>query len=80
MEQPDLFKETADTIVTMDNVFQNVTSLYSKHQIFVIFNTLKILEVEKNSEYIDQYLTALESFFTPLNMEIRSWIHNNLSC
>jgi hypothetical protein len=80
MEQPDLFKETSDNTISMDNVFQNVTSLYSKHQIFVIFNTLKILEVEKNSEYIDQYLTALESFFTPLNMEIRSWIHNNLSC
>jgi len=80
MEQPDLFKETSDTIVTMDNVFQNVTSLYSKHQIFVIFNTLKILEAEQNTEYIDQYLTALETFFTPLNMEIRSWIHTNLSC
>ena len=36
--------------------------------------------VEKNSDYIDQYLTSLETFFTPLNMEIRSWIHNNLSC
>jgi hypothetical protein len=64
----------------MDNVFQNVTTLYCKHQIFVIFNTLKILEAEQNTEYIDQYLTSLETFFIPLNAEIRSWIHNNLSC
>ncbi|RZD41049.1 MAG: hypothetical protein CXT73_05700 [Methanobacteriota archaeon] len=80
MEQPDLFKETSPNAITMDSVFQNVTALYSKYQIYVIFNTLKILENETNSEYIDQYLTSLESFFGPLNSEIRSWIHSNLSC
>ena len=40
----------------------------------------RVCEAEQNTEYIDQYLTALETFFIPLNMEIRSWIHNNLSC
>ncbi len=80
MEQPDLFRETSENVITMDNVFKGVTDLYSKHQIFVIFNTLKILETETNAEYINQYLTSLESFFVPLNVEIRSWIHTNLSC
>jgi hypothetical protein len=80
MEQPDLFKETSENIVTMDSVFQNVTSLYTKNQIYVIFNTLKILENETNSVYTNHYLNSLEIFFIPLNAEIRSWIHSNLSC
>ena len=62
------------------SVFQNITKLYSKYQIFVVFNTLKILEEEPNTDHVDCYLTSMEHFLAPLNSEIRAWIHSNLSC
>ncbi len=80
MDNQQLFQETSSSAINMDQVFQNCTTLYSKHHIYVVYNILQLLESDANEESRFFYLEAMRNFLNPLHISIRSWINNNLSC
>ena len=80
MDNQQLFQETSTSAINMDQVFQNCTTLYSKHHIYVVYNILQLLESDANEESRFFYLEAMRNFLNPLHISIRSWINNNLSC
>ena len=80
MDNQELFQQTSTNAINMDKVFQNCTSLYTKHHIYVVYNILQLLEDDPNEESRICYLEAMKNFLSPLHISIRSWIGNNLSC
>ena len=80
LENQDLFESTNENAVTMDKVFENITHLYDKKELMVVFNILKKLEETSNDQYKEFYLNALTIFLQPIQFEIKKWIHSNLTC
>ena len=80
MNNQELFKQTSTNAINMDQVFENCTTLYSKHHIYVVYNILQLLENDTNEDSRYYYLEAMKNFLNPLHTAIRSWIGNHLSC
>ncbi len=80
LETPDLFKETNEQAITIDNVFKNITSLYNKKFLAIIFNIFKLLEDETNEEHKKNLMEGLLSIMIPTNNKIKNWIRENLTC
>jgi len=80
LENQDLFESTNDNAINMDKVFENITHLYDKKELMVVFNILKKLEETSNDQYKEFYLNALTIFLQPIQFEIKKWIHSNLTC
>ena len=80
LEEQNLFDSPNENAVTMDKVFENITVLYDKKDLMVVFNVLKKLEETTNDQYKEFYLNSLESFLKPIQYEIKKWIHINLTC
>ena len=80
LENQDLFESTNENAITMDKVFENITHLYDKKELMVVFNILKKLEETSNDQYKEFYLNALTIFLQPIQFEIKKWIHSNLTC
>ena len=80
LESPELFKETTDQEINIDNVFENVTKLYNKKILSMVYNGILIMEeVEKNTD-IETILCGLQKILTPQNFKIKTWIRDNLTC
>jgi len=80
LENQDLFDSTNENDMTMDKVFENITQLYDKKELMVVFNILKKIEESSNVNYKEFYFNALECFLQPIQIEIRKWIQSNLTC
>tara|TARA_B100000795_G_scaffold269545_2_gene259256 strand:- start:1194 stop:1814 length:621 start_codon:yes stop_codon:yes gene_type:complete len=80
LETPDLFKGTDDHAINIDNVFKNITSLYNKKNLAIIFNIFKLLEEETNEENKKYLMDGLLLITVPTNNKIKGWIRENLTC
>ena len=80
LENQELFESTNENSINMDQVFENITELYDKKELMVVFNILKKMEETTNTLYKDYYITSLLSFLEPIHLEIRKWIQDNLTC
>lgn len=80
LENQELFESPNENAINMDKVFENITNLYDKKELMVVFNILKKMEETTNNIYKDYYITALLSFLEPTHLEIRKWIQDKLTC
>jgi len=81
LDTPDLFKtDSEDTeSITIDNVFKNVTALYDKKTLVIVFKILQLMTDCDNEIYVTQYISGLNSILKPTNRNIRNWIQSNLT-
>ena len=81
LDTPDLFKtDSEDTeSITIDNVFKNVTALYDKKTLVIVFKILQLMTECDNEIYVTQYISGLNSILKPTNRNIRNWIQSNLT-
>ena len=79
LENEELFK-TEDAAVNLDSVFQNITNIYEKRILIVVYNILKSMENEDNERNMDSYFEATHSFLSPTNLKIQQWIRDKLTC
>jgi hypothetical protein len=80
LETPDLFKDTDAHAINIDNVFKNITNLYNKKNLAIIFNIFKLLEEEPNEENKNYLMDGLLLITVPTNNKIKGWIRENLTC
>ncbi len=80
LESPELFKETTDQEVNIDNVFENVTKLYNKKILSMIYNGILIMEDSDKDVDTETILNGLQQILTPQNFKIKTWIRDNLTC
>ena len=64
------------TGVDIDAIFANITKLYSDSELFIIFNTIKLLIA--NPENFAHYCNGLNNILTPINTQIQKWIVDNI--
>ena len=62
--------------VDIDAIFANITKLYSDSELFIIFNTIKLLIT--NPENFAHYCDGLNNILTPINIQIQKWIVDNI--
>lgn len=79
LESPELFKETMEDSVNLDNVFENITKLYNKKILSIVYNCLLILDTSQESE-INCISNGLQEILKPQNLKIKTWIRENLTC
>lgn len=80
LNNPELFNtdNTAETI-NIDQVFQNITSIYDTKMLVIIFSTFQIIEQSTNENEIDSHLSGLKIQMESTEKNIRSWIQTNLT-
>ena len=62
--------------IDIDNVFINITKLYTEYDLLIIFNTLQLLQTNPNN-YIE-YMEGLNKILEPINKQIKKWIVDNI--
>ena len=60
----------------IDDVFVNITKLYSIQDYNIIYSTLVLLE--KNPQNYNEYITGINSILNPINSQIKKWINDNI--
>jgi hypothetical protein len=80
LETPDLFKDSDNKSVDIDKVFENITTIYPEALIQIIHSILLLLDKETKEEHRKSYLNGLLQIMEPINISLRSWIHENLTC
>ena len=79
LESPELFKETMEDNVNLDNVFENITKLYNKKILSIVYNCLLILDTSEANE-INHVSNGLQEILQPQHLKIKTWIRENLTC
>jgi len=80
LKADEIFKDNKEDTVNIDNVFKAIINLYDDKLIYVVHNTLIMMEEETNTEYIKKYLDGLTLILEPMNIKIRKWIIEKLAC
>jgi hypothetical protein len=81
LETPDLFNDANNTdAINIDKVFENITSLYNKKFLSIVFNVLKLIDDETNEDNRKQLMNGLLLIMVPTNNKIKGWIKENLTC
>ena len=70
MNEPDA------SAIDIDKIFINITKLYSRHDLLIIFNTLQLI-IKNPQNYID-YMEGLNKILNPINKQIQKWIVDNI--
>jgi hypothetical protein len=80
LNNPELFNtdNTAET-VNIDQVFQNITSIYDNRLLIIIFSTFRIIEDSTNESEIKSHLNGLKTQMETTETQIQSWIQTNLT-
>lgn len=60
----------------IDGIFIKISELYTEEHLSIIYNTLKL--IKKHPEDCVTYMDGLNHIFTPINTEIKKWIHENI--
>ena len=80
LNNPDLFNtdNTAET-VNIDQVFQNIKSIYDRRLLIIIFSTFRIIEDSTDDSEIQSHLNGLKTQMESTEKQIQSWIQTNLT-
>jgi len=65
--------------VNLDNVFENITKLYNKKILSIVYNCLLILDTSEANE-INHVSNGLQEILKPQHLKIKTWIRENLTC
>jgi hypothetical protein len=79
LESPELFKETTEDAINLDSVFENITKLYNKKILSIVYNSLLILDTSGENE-IHHVSSGLQEILKPQHFKIKTWIRENLTC
>lgn len=60
----------------IDNIFINISKIYSKNEFCAIYNILLLLE--KNPEDYSDYITCINTLLKPTHTKIKKWINDNI--
>ena len=74
----ELFKDTDEDMVTLDEVFQNITEIYDKKTLYVIYNTFKLLETASSEQDRISYIKVLRNIMMPINRRIQIWMEERM--
>ena len=80
LESDEIFKDDSNDIITIDQVFKEIANIYDEKLIYIIHNILILMEKETNSEFIEKYLNGLLLILGPMDIKIRKWISEKLTC
>ena len=69
---------TAET-VNIDQVFQNIKSIYDRRLLTIVFSTFRIIEDSTNNAEIQSHLNGLKTQMESTEIQIQSWIQTNLT-
>jgi hypothetical protein len=61
---------------SIDDIFINIRSLYSAHELIVLYQSLILLE--KNPERYDVYVRGINTMLAPIYDQIQKWISDNI--
>ena len=70
-------KDHAD-VINMDQVFQNVKTVYNKKILIIAFSTLQMIEETTDATHIQTYISGLKTILQPTEIKITNWIQTNL--
>ena len=70
-------KDHAD-VINMDQVFQNVKTVYNKKILIIAFSTLQMIEETTDATHIQTYISGLKTILQPTEVKITNWIQTNL--
>ena len=81
IEEPSLFKDESEGIVSIDKVFKHITSLYDDEYLNAIYNILLLMDKTDNKpNVITHFCDGLYNISIPMYSNIQSWIQTNLTC
>jgi len=80
LESDEIFKDDSNDMVTIDQVFKEVISVYDEKLLYIVHNSLIMMEEESNTDFVEKYLNGLLLILEPLDIKIRKWIVENLAC
>jgi len=67
-----------DEHINMDEVFENITKIYSKNILDVIYSTLILIKNEDDLSNIYGYIEGFNLILSKVNRSIKDWIKTNL--
>ena len=77
-QSEELFKDDSENSISVDDVFKNITAIYDKKLMVILFKTLQIMTEDKpNLQY---YVEGLICLLKPTQNGIRKWIQDHLTC
>ena len=79
-ESDELFKDTSENSVSVDDVFKNITDLYDRKLLVVLYSIFEIMMEENDERSIQLYVGGLNKLLKPTEHKIRKWIVDNLTC
>ena len=79
-ESDELFKDDSNNSISVDDVFENVTDLYDRKLLVVLYSVFEIMMEETDERNIQLYVEGLNSLLEPTQNQIRKWIVDNLTC
>jgi len=79
-DSDELFKDDSDNSISVDDVFKNITELYDRKLLVVLYSTFQIMMDEDNENNIYLYVEGLNNLLKPTQNIIRKWIVDNLTC
>ena len=79
IDNPELFNDTDEDTVTIDNVFENITKVYEQKTLMIAFSTFKLMAETENQEDIQSYLRGLRYILKPVDCKIQRWITERLT-
>jgi hypothetical protein len=70
--------EISEINKNIDQIFFNISTIYTKEIIDVIFHILQLLKKETNLSIVENYIDGLNMILLNINNKITTWINDNL--
>ncbi len=80
LKADEIFKDDTEGTVSIDTVFKGIIDIYDDRMLYIIHNTLLIMEEETNSDFRQKLLDGLVLMLEPMNVKIRKWIMEHMAC
>ena len=71
--------QNTEDIVNIDQVFQNIKSVYNKKLLMITYSTLLIMQETPKEDDLEYYMNGLKMLLCPTERQIRNWIQTNLT-
>lgn len=68
--------DTNNSNKDIDDVFIKIRQIYSRYEFSILYNNLLLLE--KRPEQYETYIQGINASMTPINLQIKKWINDNI--
>ena len=80
LKADEIFKDNTEGTVSIDTVFKGIIEIYDDRLLYIVHNTLLLMEEEANTDFKEKLLNGLVLMLEPMNIKIRKWIMQELAC